>query len=608
MKTKFINIILGCSFIVTLASCSLHEPLISNADKATVFGSENGIKAYSNSLYILLPTINDAFYAENGCVDYCAANSWSSFYLDGAYNPETTTSWSWTSLRRINYFIDALMSEDCTVSEDIKKHYIALGKWFRAYFYFNKLRSYGDVPWFEHVISSTDEKTMYKDRDNREIIVRNILSDLNYAYENLQTTSSVGNTLISKWAALQLKARVCLFEASWIKYHKLPETIYTSEELYRMAASTAKIIISSGVFSIHTNTGSKGAYRSLFYSTEVQTDEVILGLATDPDFGVYNSANYYFNSGSYGNGNCMSRDFAFTYLNTDGTPFTSKANYKNIMFKNEFTGRDLRLKQTVKDPNYSMSSGTKADKVPDIINSVAITGYHIIKFSLDDAKKNNNHKNTNSYPLFRYAEVLLIYAEAKAELHELTAADWKQTIGELRSRAGIIAGLDALPTEIDPYMQQNFYPTVTDPVIMEIRRERATELFFEGFRSSDLDRWAEGHLYADLKWTGIHIPDLDTAIDINGDGQEDYYFSYLSPSEVPSAHRNYHVQIYSEYSTEQGLRAIPNDVGGYDLEYRLSQTRIWYPDDRQYLTPVPPQIIREYRDRGYTLSQNPGWE
>lgn len=608
MKTKFINIILGCSLAAVLASCSLHEPLISNADRKTVFGSENGIKAYSNSLYKLLPTINDAFYVENGCVDYCAANSWSSFYLDGAYNPENTTSWSWSGLRQINYFIDALMSEDCTVSEDIKTHYIALGKWFRAYFYFDKLRSYGDVPWFEHVISSTDEKTMYKDREYREIIVQNMLADLDYAYNNLQTTSSIGNTLVSKWAVLQLKARICLFEASWIKYHKMQETIYTSDELYKLAASTAKTIMSSGVFSIHTNTGSKGAYRSMFYSDEVQTDEAILGLATDGAFGIYSSGNYYFNSGSYGNGNCMSRDFAFTYLNTDGTPFTSKANYKNILFKNEFSGRDLRLKQTVKDPSYSMTSGTKADKVPDIIHNVAATGYHIIKFSLDNAKNNNNHKNTNSYPLFRYAEVLLIYAEARAELGEITSKDWQETIGALRSRAGIIAGLDDLPTEIDPYMQQNFYPDVKDPVIMEIRRERAIELFFEGFRPSDLNRWAEGHLFADLKWTGIHIPDLDTAIDINGDGQEDYYFSLLPASEVPNEHRNYYVQIYDESSKEQGLRAIVNETGGYDLEYRLSQTRIWYQDDRQYLDPVPPQIIREYKARGYTLSQNPGWE
>ena len=121
------------------------------------------------------------------------------FYVNGTYNPEQTTSWSWSGLRRVNYFIDALQSEDCTVDEDIKEHYIALGYWFRAWFYFDKLCSYGDVPWFEHVISSTDEATMYKNRDPRDLIVKNLIRDLDYCYEHLKTEESVGNSLVSKY-------------------------------------------------------------------------------------------------------------------------------------------------------------------------------------------------------------------------------------------------------------------------------------------------------------------------------------------------------------------------------------------------------------------------
>lgn len=593
--------------LVAASSCRLDEPMISQTDRKTIFSSETGIQSYSYSLYAGLPSLDNVFYKENSCVDYCASTSYSTFYVEGAYDPESNTSWSWSELRRINYFIDALQSEDCTVSDDVKEHYLGLGRWFRAYFYYGKLCTYGAVPWFEHLLSSTDEKTMYKDRDSRDIVVSHIIDDLDYAYDHIKTVKSDGNTLVSKYAALLLKARVCLFEASWKKYHNLPDEIFTSADLYSLAEVTAKKIMDSGVFSIHTAAGSKGAYRSLFYNTTILTDEVILGLSTDPDYGIYNTANYRFNSGSYGNGNCMSRAFVFTYLNTDGTTFTSKPSYKTIPFSKEFTGRDLRLQQTVKYPGYAMTSGTSADLIPDIVHLVAATGYHIIKFSLDDVKYNNTSKNINSQPLMRYAEVLLIYAEAKAEQGTLTDVDWKNTIGKLRQRAGITGGINNLPTEIDPYLQQTFYPSVTDPVILEIRRERAIELFFEGFRYTDVKRWAEGHLYEDLPWTGIHISGLDTAIDINGNGKEDYYFSMKPVSEVPSSHRNTYVQIYPEGSPEMGLRAIPNPDGGYDLEFKLAYKRIWYPDGRQYLTPVPPQIIREYRDKGYTLSQNPGW-
>lgn len=591
---------------VTVVSCSLEEPLISTTDKTTVFSSETGIQAYSWSLYSLIPSLDNVFYLDDSHTDYCASRGFRDFYMNGTYNPEHTTSWSWSGLRRINYFLDALLSEDCTVSEDVKEHYLALGKWFRAWYYYEKLYTYGAVPWFEHLVSSTDEATLYKDRDPRDVIVDHLIKDLDYCYEHLKTTESVGNSLVSKYAALLLKARICLYEASWKRYHNLPSELYTDVQLYRQAIDACDLIMKSGKFSIHTDAGAKGAYRSLFYSTEIQTDEVIMGLCTDPDYGVYNSANRHFNS-NYGNGDCMSRAFAFTYLNTNGEPFTDKAGYSTTLFKDEFTGRDLRFRQTIKFPDYEMTGATSQDLVPAIISREAVTGYQIIKFVIDDVSYNKNSTGINSLPLMRYAEVLLTYAEAKAELGEITNADWQKTIGKLRSRAGITGGLNVLPTRLDPYMKTVFYPDVTNPVIMEIRRERAIELFFEGFRLDDINRWAEGHLLEDLPWTGIHIPALDVPVDIRGKGKQECYFTMSELKDVPQAYKNIYVQIFPESSNDQGLRAHVNPDGGYDLEWVLALQRVWWPDDRQYLYPVPPQVIREYAARGYTLSQNPGW-
>ena len=206
IKNIFTALLLG----VVAASCSLYEPPITSSDRKTVFGSEKGIEAYSYSLYTLIPSLEDVFYQESSHVDYCAANSYWDFYVDGTYNPEQKTSWSWGGLRKVNYFLDALLSEDCTVAEDVKEHYLALGYWFRAWFYFGKLSTYGAVPWFEHLVSSTDNDTLYKDRDSRDVVVSNMIRDLDYCYEHLKTTESVGNSLVSKYAALLLKARICL--------------------------------------------------------------------------------------------------------------------------------------------------------------------------------------------------------------------------------------------------------------------------------------------------------------------------------------------------------------------------------------------------------------
>lgn len=87
---------------VSVISCNLDEPLITQADRKTVFGSETGVQSYSYSLYSILPSLDDVFYQESSHVDYCAASSYWGFYLDGTYNPEQKTSWGWSGLRRIN--------------------------------------------------------------------------------------------------------------------------------------------------------------------------------------------------------------------------------------------------------------------------------------------------------------------------------------------------------------------------------------------------------------------------------------------------------------------------------------------------------------------------
>ena len=615
MKYRYVYI-LSAILTVLAPSCSLQEDPWAYASKKEIFSSEDGLNSYAYSFYQALPTLKSLPVCEASNVDYAACRSYSNFYCDGAYTAETSTSWSWSSLRNINYFLDGLHSEECTVSDEVRKHYEGVARWFRAYFYYDKLATYGPVPWFDHCLSNSDTDEMYKNRDSRDFIIGKIIEDLDFAYDNISTTSSVGNTKISKYAALALKSRVCLFEASWRKYHGESGAAYTIRQLYDLSIAASKALMDSKVFSLNQTSVSddlitvKGAYRSLFYSREVLTNEVILGAVASLAENVTGEANWKYNSGSYGNSFCLSRAFVYTYLRTDGTPFTSQSNYSTIPFKNEFTNRDNRLAQTVKGPSYSMNGGDATRKVADIVNNVAPTGYHPIKFVEDATSKDNKAKNENCYPLIRYAEILLNYAEARAEIGAITASDWQNTIGALRKRAGIGASSDAvmaLPTTVDTYLQQTFYPKVTSPVILEIRRERAIELVYEGFRVNDLNRWAEGKRFESVPWTGIHFPALDTPFDVNGDGAADYYFTQKELTEVSAAYKGIYVKILPEESQEQGLHADPNPAGGYDLRYELALKRKWYDDGRQYLRPVPAQIVRDYANRGYVIDQNPGW-
>lgn len=579
-------------------SCDLTETMQVDADKAMIFGSETGLQTYSWSFYNALPSVDGAYYQESGKADYISCNDMNSFLVSGGYTAETSTSWSWTRLHNINYFLDGLSSDECTVSASVRANYEGIARWFRAYFYFDKLATYGPVPWFDHEIKNTEKDLMYKDRDSRDVIIRHIIEDLDFAYENIAAKSSPGSSLVTKWTAAGLKSRACLFEASFRKYHNLTGMEYSAEDLYREAAAAAKLVMDGGAYKLHTAAGKNGAYRDLFTSDETLTDEVMLAVCCDKDANVLSAANRYFNSAATGNSCCLARSFVFTYLLKNGETFTSQAGYQLKQFKDEFTDRDDRLAQTVRYPGYTRD-GVAAP--PDMVTQVAKTGYHIFKFSLDPKSYDSGTTNTNGTPIMRYAEILLNYAEAVAELGEMTDSEWAKTIGALRSRAGIRAGLTAKPTVLDSYMQDTFYPDITDPAVMEVRRERAIELFFEGFRLRDLQRWASGRLIKELPWSGIHIPALDTPIDLDGNGTADVYFSTAAAS---GTYRSIWVTVNK---SESGLWAVANPEGGYDLEHRLPGMREWYDDGRQYLYPVPAKVIRDYNAEGYTLTQNPNW-
>lgn len=618
MKTQniLLRILLFGCLSAAASSCDLTESMQTEADRTIIFGKESGLELYANSFYKNLPTLTSVYQQDAMC-DIAAVQGVNQFLTSG-YSAETSTSWSWGTLRNINYFIDGCYSDDCTVEASARDHYVGIARWFRAWFYYTKLRQYGEVPWFEHQLQPDEKDLMYKDRDSRDVIIRNIIADLDFAYEHISTTSSIGNSLISKYAAAALKSRICLFEASFRKYHADEPEIaalkeYTPEDLYTEAANAARKVIDSRIYSL--NTTGETPYRDLFTREDPLTNENILVLCASGTEGFLGTANWWFNVATYGKMWSPVRSFVNTYLNTDGTRFTDQADYGRKTFAEELVGRDKRLEQCIRGLNYLYDGEVTVAQL-GISN---LTGYHFIKFS-QDGKQYENGNNTNSIPLIRYAEVLLNYAEAQAELAggQLTSSDWALTIGALRDRAGVSS---VQPTTVDTYLQTTFYPELSSVDLLEIRRERAIELLCEGFRFDDLRRWKCGELLISLPWNGIHVPALDTPHDLNGDGTTDVCI--LKPeSSIPGGFKGTTVSLTVVFDSAEAVStnafkengtlkaayyAVGDDTNGYDLYWFPGEERIWYDDGRQYLYPIPAQEIRNYMAEGYTLTQNPGW-
>ena len=223
---------------------------------------------------------------------------------------------------------------------------------------------------------------------------------------------------------------------------------------------------------------------------------------------------------------------------TDGTPFTSKyPDYDDLDLVAECTDRDYRLAQTIRTPGFTRDGGT-TQWAPDV--KFSKTGYQPIKWLTDDSSKDTNVAAIASdVPLIRYAEVLLAYAEAKAELGEMSEEVWDKTIKPLRERAGVKS---IYPTAADPYMVEYFQNQVTDPFILEVRRERGIELTMENSRYQDIIRWHQGELFA-RPWKGIWIAASETSIDLNGDGKLQYVMLMGEPQNDEAIAR-------SQYSVE----------------------------------------------------------
>ena len=558
--------------------------------KDTFFKNESELKAFAIVFYGAFP--EGDLYISND--DHYTQNNMSNEEMGKRTIPASGGGWSWGALRNINTLLESL--DNCP-DQAARLKYEAVARFFRAYFYFNKVKRFGDVPWYDKTIGSTETEQLNRPRDNREFIMGKILEDINFAIDNLPVDKSAYE--VTKWTAMALKSEICLFEGTFRKYHAgdvflstIPADAHDYKWYLDECADVSREFIQTSGYGLHPS------YWELFHTMDATelTDEVILARDYNKAYGAYHNSGSAMTTGSRG---CPSvtRKLIASYLMKDGSRFTDISGWETMNFVQETQNRDPRLTASIRTPGYKRMGETVTTS-PDF--KVTFSGYHPDKYVTTTDQDTNNDSDIDLI-LFRCAEVYLNFAEALAESGKLTQADLDMSVNLLRKRAGItgmlnLASANANP---DPFLTNAAWGGYQSPVlladankgvILEIRRERAVELCQEGFRYYDLMRWKEGKLF-EAPFYGMYFPG-EGVYDVDGNGTND-------------------IEIFSAASTNGAATAkkLNDEIflsGGTNGNVWLHKTvvRNWN-ENKDYLYPIPTD------DRNLThgaLTQNPGWD
>lgn len=596
MKKNLIYI-LAAAGALSLGSCAddLDRFPLSSLSPETYFNNEEELKTFTNGFYGQFPTAQSGYSESEDVV--CIFNLPVTTVGLTRTIPTSGGGWDWAYLRNINLYLQ--YSHRCN-SQSAREHYDGVARFFRAYFYFEKVKRFGDVPWYNRPLSSTDPD-LKKPRDSRQLIMDSVLNDIDYAIQHIPDDQEL--YLVTKWTAMALKSRICLFEGTYRKYHGIADY----ERFLNECATVSEQFIDQSPYSIYQS-GDK-PYRDLFASMDAIKQEVILARDYDNAKAVKHEANYYTMSTTYGRPG-MNKKIVNSYLMKDGSRFTDIPGYKTMQYYDEMQNRDPRLTQTVVGPGY-MRINSDAVMSPDFTAST--TGYQIIKW-VTDASGDGYMGSSNDYILFRAAEVYLNFAEAKAELGTLTQADLDKSIKKIRDRVGMPnIDLDAANANPDPYLmaEQTGYHNVTGNnkgVILEIRRERTIELILEGFRYYDLMRWKEGKML-EQPFMGMYFPGLT-----EGSGEDRYGIFDMNDGTLQDSEK-VDICIYTGkkpsvknirkfYKLDEAFTLTGGDNGNIICHDIAVEPRE-FNEERDYLYPIP---TTERSLTNGALTQNPGWD
>lgn len=493
MMKKFVIILLSVIAISCNDSFMERYPL-DKLTSETFWNTESDLSAYTATFYTFLPDHWEVLW-DDEVSDNMAPYKFNT--TAAGLHIASTGSWDWSFLRKCNIFLENYSKAN--ISEEVKESYAGEVRFFRAWYYYIRVMSYGDVPWVDKVVSTTDEAILYGVRTPRNEVMDHVIDDLNFAAEHLPETSRESGRL-NKYAALHLLARISLSEGTYRKYHKLG----TYETYFEGAVNAALKIMNSGKYDIYSTGDPYKDYEKLYTQNDLNGNPEMI-LYRHYDAVKFGHSSYPIRYISRDN-NGLTKDLVEDYLCTDGKPIALSSKYRGDQtMEDEVTDRDPRLLQTIVPPGIGFFKGDNLlnERVPRLSiakggsGSQTSTGYHWRKAYTDEAVLAYDKAETD-LPIFRYAETLLIYAEAKAELGTCTQKDIDVSINKLRDRVAmphmVIAELERDP-DSDMTQKAGYLDEEVPVLLEEIRRERRVELAVEGFRRYDLLRWRAGKFY-----------------------------------------------------------------------------------------------------------------
>ena len=616
---KIYNILAAGLPILALTACEGFLDKFPETDLSpeTFYSSEKELELATNGFYSMLPKPDDT--ADGALQDNDLQYHVSLSAIQKGSRQAETETWStstWSNLRSLNYYLEH--SVNCK-SEEVRKKYDGVAYFFRAMFYYEKVRKYGDIPFYDHVISDSDKAELYRPRDSRGYVMQKVMEDLDRAIDGLPESWAEGVYRVNKNAAYAYKSRIALFEGTWRKYHDVQDETYTKEDgteitlsaeyFLRQAADAAKAVMESGKYKMYTGSALvKGQpYRDFFILEDAEDGETILArrfLYTD-QMNIRHGVQFTYKNMRYS----LTRALAYHYLMADGTPFQSQEGWQTMQYNAEFTNRDPRMAQTIAGPDYVALGSDASVKYNPSCKDYDRSGYRPIKYFSDDTHDGAS-TSTTDYAIIRYGEVLLNYAEAKAELGEADQTVIDETVNVIRTRAGM-PGLDAAKANAAPdsflcsYYTDKHLDGPDKGLVLEVRRERTVELVNEGFRLWDMLRWHEGQQLCPASNTlgpgfiGCWFPGLGE-YDMNNDGVPDLcIYSDKKPSS--DCENMLNVAPGKDNTLSEG-------TSGYLVQFK-DQTYKW--EEKDYLYPIPQKQIQIYPKDETTgqsvLTQNPGY-
>ncbi|MDB5208319.1 MAG: glycan metabolism protein RagB, partial [Flavisolibacter sp.] len=498
-------------------------------------------------------------------------------------------TWNFTWVRKSNVFINRLDNvAKPKISEEAYKHWTAVARFFRGFEYSRLVSVFGDVPYFDKEIADTALSVLYKDRDNRGVVMDKVYDDFKYVLSNIREND--GAQYVNKYIAAAFISRLMLFEGTFQHYHGLDAT--RAKKYLEFAVEAAAIVINSNKYNFSRD------FKTLFTSESLAGHpEVLLYRVYDAALAVTHAI------GSYQNGTEVvgvdaNLVLVKSFLVNDGKVWQNSA----VAGANTFTFADLAR---TRDPRFEASFIDR----PLASSATLLYGY---KFASREAitfigksypPAWGSNTNTSDAPVMRLAEVVLNWVEAKAVLAQhlggpsVTQADLDKSVNAIRSRpldaAAIAKGVQKTAPLLLASMPNDPARDADVPeLIWEIRRERRMEFVFEYSRLLDLKRWKK---LSNMDFSTN--PDYFLGPWVNVQAEIPSYLTAANVGKVRVKKTDGTIITYN------GTNAS-SMIGFWMVEN--AQNRLPF-TSRSYLSPVGQSQIIQYQEKGFKLTQTTGW-